>query len=188
MPKYILRRLLYAIPTVLGVTALIFFIMRLLPGDPLAALFGIEYVFRFTEEERVHMLDELGLDRPLFLQYVDWLRDIASGNFGHSFFRADSVAELIRVRGSVSVEIGVLAVALSWLIGIPVGIASALRPNTIMDAAEDLGTNFVDTADIYVKGRSEETLGKALKGRWDRFVLASKFSMHMGAGQNDWGT
>ncbi len=60
--------------------------------------------------------------------------------------------------------------------------------HTIMDAAEDLGTNFVDTADIYVKGRSEETLGKALKGRWDRFVLASKFSMHMGAGQNDWGT
>lgn len=59
---------------------------------------------------------------------------------------------------------------------------------TIMDAAEDLGTNFVDTADIYIKGRSEETLGKALKGRWDRFVLASKFSMHMGDGQNDWGT
>lgn len=140
MPKYILRRLIYAIPTVLGVTALIFFVMRLLPGDPLAALFGIEYVFRFTEEERVHMLDELGLDRPLFLQYVDWLRDIASGNFGHSFFRGDSVAELIRVRGSVSLEIGVLAVVLSWLIGIPVGIASALKPNTIIDAAARVGS------------------------------------------------
>jgi len=60
--------------------------------------------------------------------------------------------------------------------------------HTIMDAAEDLRINFIDTADIYVKGRSEETLGKALKGRWDRFVLASKFSMHMRDVPNDWGT
>ena len=60
--------------------------------------------------------------------------------------------------------------------------------HTIKDGAEDLGLNFIDTADIYVKGRSEETLGKALKGRWDRFVLASKFSMHMSDVPNDWGT
>jgi aryl-alcohol dehydrogenase-like predicted oxidoreductase len=58
---------------------------------------------------------------------------------------------------------------------------------SIMDAAEDLGINFIDTADIYVKGRSEETLGEALKGRWDRFVLATKFSMHTGNGPNDRG-
>jgi len=138
--KYILRRLLYAVPTVLGVTALIFAIMRLLPGDPLAALFGIEYIFRFTPEERAHMMAELGLDRPLFLQYLGWLREIASGNFGHSFFRGDNVADLIRVRGAISVEIGVLAVALSWLIGIPVGIVSALRPNTLMDAGARVGS------------------------------------------------
>lgn len=59
--------------------------------------------------------------------------------------------------------------------------------NTIMGGAEDLGINFIDTADMYTKGLSEETLGKALKGRWDRFVLATKFCMATGEGANDRG-
>ncbi len=135
MQKYILRRVLYAIPTILGITAIIFVIMRLLPGDPLAVLHGIEEIHRFTPEQRAHMMADLGLDKPLYFQYVLWLKDIASGNMGTSFFRGDSVAQLIRERGMVSVEIGLLAVALSWAIGIPVGIVSALRPNTMIDAS-----------------------------------------------------
>lgn len=59
--------------------------------------------------------------------------------------------------------------------------------NSIIDAAIDLGINHLDTADTYVDGRSEETLGTALKGRWDRFVLASKFSHPVGDGTNDRG-
>ena len=134
MQKYILRRILYAIPTIIGITMIIFVIMRLLPGDPLAVLHGIEEIHRFTPEQRAHMMAELGLDKPLWLQYLSWLKDIAAGNLGNSFFRGDSVAQLIRERGLVSVEIGVLAVALSWMIGIPIGIVSALRPNTLIDA------------------------------------------------------
>ncbi len=59
--------------------------------------------------------------------------------------------------------------------------------NGMVDTAEDLGINFIDTANIYAKGRSEETLGNALRGRWDRFVLATKFCMKMGDGPNDRG-
>jgi aryl-alcohol dehydrogenase-like predicted oxidoreductase len=60
--------------------------------------------------------------------------------------------------------------------------------STILDAALDLGINFIDTADVYANGRSEETLGEALKGRWDRFVLATKVYGKMGDGPNDYGT
>lgn len=59
--------------------------------------------------------------------------------------------------------------------------------NNIIDAAIDLGINFIDTADIYTQGRSEETLGVALKGKWDRVVLGTKVSMKTGDGSNDWG-
>jgi len=59
--------------------------------------------------------------------------------------------------------------------------------DAMMDTAEELGINFIDTANIYTKGRSEETLGQALKGRWDRFVLATKFCMKTGDGPNDKG-
>ena len=135
MQKYILRRLLYAIPTVFGVTVAIFLIMRLLPGDPVAVMQAHEENIRlFTPEQHARIMAQLGLDRPLVVQYLDWLRDIAAGDMGTSFFRGDSVAQLIRARGLLSVEIGVLAVAASWLIGIPVGVFSALRPNTLVDA------------------------------------------------------
>ncbi len=60
--------------------------------------------------------------------------------------------------------------------------------NSIIDAALDLGINFVDTSNSYTEGRSEETLGKALKGRWDKFVLATKFYFSVGDGPNDRGT
>ena len=132
--KYILRRILYAIPTVFGVTVVIFVVMRILPGDPLAATFGIETVVRYTPEERARMMAELGLDRSLLAQYTGWIRDIGSGELGTSLFRGDSVAVLIRDRGVLSAEIGVLAILVSWLVGLPVGIVSALRPNTVIDA------------------------------------------------------
>lgn len=140
MSKYILRRLLLAVPTLFGITALIFAIMRLLPGDPLAVMFVIEELHRFTEEERARLLAELGLDKPLVVQYISWLGDIARGNMGESFFRGDSVAQIIRERGMLSVEIGILAVAFSWIVGIPAGMVSALRPNSWLDAIARLTT------------------------------------------------
>ena len=133
MREYLLRRLLLAIPTVFGVTIIIFVVMRILPGDPLAAIFGMEGLRRLTPEERESYMDQLGLSAPLYVQYGRWMKDIGSGSLGESFFRGDKVSTLIARRGVISAEIGVLAVVVSWLVGIPVGIISALRPNTVVD-------------------------------------------------------
>jgi len=76
---------------------------------------------------------ELGLSDPLVVQYLSWVGDIAHGYFGRSFFRAESVGEMILRRGPLTAEIAVLSVVLSWLVGIPVAIISALRPNSLGD-------------------------------------------------------
>ena len=67
------------------------------------------------------------------MQYLHWVRDIARGNFGHSFFRSESVADMILRRGPLTAEIALLSVVLSWMVGIPVAIVSALRPNSLGD-------------------------------------------------------
>jgi peptide/nickel transport system permease protein len=69
----------------------------------------------------------------LVLQYLHWIADIARGNFGRSFYRAESVADMLARRGPLTAEIGLISVVLSWLVGIPVAVVSALRPNTLGD-------------------------------------------------------
>ncbi|WP_089934720.1 ABC transporter permease [Candidatus Entotheonella palauensis] len=133
MHKYILRRCAFGFLTIFGVSVIVFVIMRILPGDPLVAVFGYEGFTKLSEEDRAHYMAELGLSDPLYVQYANWLRDIARGEFGKSFFRDDSVADLIIRRGPLSAEIGLLSVLLSWIIGLPVGIISAIRPNSVMD-------------------------------------------------------
>ncbi|ETW97109.1 MAG: hypothetical protein ETSY1_23970 [Candidatus Entotheonella factor] len=133
MHKYILRRCAFGLLTIFGVSVIVFIIMRILPGDPLVAVFGYEGFTKLSQEERDHYMAELGLSDPMYVQYANWLRDIARGEFGKSFFRDDSVADLIIRRGPLSAEIGLLSVLLSWLIGLPVGIISAIRPNSVVD-------------------------------------------------------
>ena len=135
MYSYILRRLGFGALTVLGVSIIVFIILRILPGDPLVAIFGAEGFTKLTEAERAHYMAELGLSDPLPIQYLHWIEDIARGNLGRSFFRAESVAEMISRRGPLTAEIGILAVILSWIVGIPVAIVSALRPNSLADHA-----------------------------------------------------
>jgi peptide/nickel transport system permease protein len=77
----------------------------------------------------------LGLSDPLWVQYLAWVKDILRGDFGHSFFRSESVADMILRRGPLTAEIALISVVLSWLVGIPVAIVSALKPNTIADSA-----------------------------------------------------
>jgi len=131
--KYILRRLGFGVLTVFGVSIIIFVLMRILPGDPLVAVFGMEGFTKLSEADRAHYMAELGLSAPIPVQYVRWLGDIARGRLGKSFFRDESVADLIIRRGPLSAEIGLLSVILSWILGLPVGIISAIRPNSIMD-------------------------------------------------------
>src|SRR5271167_2475845 len=133
MHTYITRRLGFGALTVLGVSIVVFFVLRVLPGDPLVALFGPEGFTKLSAADRAGYMAQLGLSDPLPVQYLHWLRDIATGSFGHSFFRAESVAEMIARRGPLTAEIAVISVVLSWVVGIPVAIVSALRPNTASD-------------------------------------------------------
>jgi peptide/nickel transport system permease protein len=133
MYSYIARRLAFGALTVIGVSIIVFVVMRILPGDPLVAVFGPEGYTKLTDKERAHYMAELGLSDPLAVQYLAWVGDILRGNFGRSFFRSESVADMILRRGPLTAEIALISVVLSWVVGIPVAIVSALRPNSIAD-------------------------------------------------------
>lgn len=133
MYTYIVRRLGFGALTVFGVSIIVFLIMRVMPGDPLTAIFGPEGMTKLTEAQRESYMRELGLTDPLILQYVYWLGDIVSGEFGRSFFRAESVGEMVMRRGPLTAWIAILSVIFSWVIGIPVAIVSAMKPNSIAD-------------------------------------------------------
>jgi peptide/nickel transport system permease protein len=146
--SYIARRLAFGALTVIGVSIMVFVVMRILPGDPLVAIFGPEGMTKLTEEQRASYMAELGLSDPLWVQYLRWVKDILRGNFGQSFFRSESVADMILRRGPLTAEIALISVVLSWLVGIPVAIISALKPNTVIDSV----VRFVSILFIAVPG------------------------------------
>ena len=134
MQKYLLRRALFALGTLIGVSLIIFVVLRILPGDPLVAILGVEGHAKMAPADRAAIMRDLGLSDSLPVQYARWMRDIATGQLGKSFFRGDTVRDLILHRGPLSAEIAVLALIISWLVGLPVGILSAIRPNGWADA------------------------------------------------------
>ena len=136
MQRYIVRRLIYAVPTLLTLSIIIFIAMRIIPGDPVIAMLGgdsMEGVVHIGAADRAAIEEQLGLADPLPVQYLNWMRDIATLKLGESFFTGDKVMDKILRRGPISAEIGLLSIALSWLIGLPVGVLSALRPNSGLD-------------------------------------------------------
>src|SRR6185312_16409140 len=110
MFSYIMRRLMFGAVTVVGVSIVVFVVMRILPGDPLVALFGPEGFTKLTEAERANYMAALGLSDPLWLQYLHWVQDIARGDLGRSFFRSESVADMILRRGPLTAQIAFLSV------------------------------------------------------------------------------
>ena len=102
---YIARRLAFGAVTIVGVSIVVFVVMRILPGDPLVAIFGPEGFTKLSDAERANYMAELGLSDPLLVQYFNWVKDIARGDFGRSFFRAESVADMILRRGPLTAEI-----------------------------------------------------------------------------------
>src|SRR5215210_1011685 len=134
MQTYILQRLLAAIPTIFGITVLIFLAMRVLPGDPFLAVGGESAsTLRMSEEQVRQARAQLGIDRPFWQQYLSWMGDIARGELGRSFWRDETVRDLIVRRAPISAEIAVLAIVIAWFIGIPIGVLSATRTNSMVD-------------------------------------------------------
>jgi peptide/nickel transport system permease protein len=140
MTKYILNRLLIAIPTIFGVTVLIFLAMRVLPGDPLQLIFSESTgIYVLNEEELAAARASLGLDKSYPMQYLDWMGAIVRGDMGSSFWTKDPISAMFVRRGPISAQIALMAVLFSWLIGVPVGMLSAIRRNSLMDQMSRVG-------------------------------------------------
>jgi peptide/nickel transport system permease protein len=140
MGRYVMRRLAIAVPTIFGITVLIFIAMRVLPGDPLAMMGSQGQSTRvLTEEELASARASLGLDQPLHIQYLRWLGDIARGDLGYSFWTSEPLIDQVLRRGPISAEIAILAVIISWVAGVPVGLLSAMRRNSWIDNLARVG-------------------------------------------------
>ncbi|MGI8549422.1 MAG: ABC transporter permease [Dehalococcoidia bacterium] len=129
MGRYFLQRLLLVFPTVIGVTLILFALVRLVPGGVESALLGQD-----ATPEKVHAIRHaLGLDQPLWKQYVTWAGHAARGDLGKSIFQGTSVAKDIKTRIGWTFELGGFALLFSILIALPVGILAAIRQDSMLD-------------------------------------------------------
>jgi peptide/nickel transport system permease protein len=134
MFKYLIRRLLLSILTIFGVTIVIFLAMRVLPGDPLAMIYGeATGIYVLSEEELAAARASLGLDDPLYVQYLNWMVDVFKGDLGYSFWDDTPIRETILRRGPITGQIALLAVVLGWVIGVPTGVISAMWRESLLD-------------------------------------------------------
>lgn len=130
MLSYLVRRLLMVIPTVLGVTLIVFALMHV-SGDPIRLLFGPNVSKEVVQAKKV----ELGLDKPIYVQYWNWLTRLARGDFGLSIHVQDRVGSLILARIGPTLELTITAFLLTVAVAIPIGVFSAVRPYTMLDNA-----------------------------------------------------
>jgi peptide/nickel transport system permease protein len=125
---YIIRRMIHAAIILLVITLIVFLVMRLLPGDPLFMFITPDEFASYTPEKIAEIEHKFGLDKPMFVQYVDWLSDIAHGDFGTSIVMHDQVANRIGQRLPITLHLGLLSFVIGNIIGIILGIVSgALR-------------------------------------------------------------
>ena len=134
MLKYAVKRILTVIPVLLGVSFLVFSFLHLIPGDPAVAMLGE----RATPERVAEIRAHLGLDQPLFFQYLRFLGRILQGDLGSSILRGEPVAQEILNRFPATLELAMAAILLALLVAIPVGIASAVWRNSAFDLASRL--------------------------------------------------
>lgn len=130
MSTYVIRRLLLLIPTMLGISLLVFSLMRFLPGDVVDGMLGAED--SFTPDQRATMERLLGLDRPLHEQYLSWMGAVLRFDFGSSLRSARPIGPLMWDRLQVTAELALLAIVFSTLIAVPLGIIAAVRRNGVI--------------------------------------------------------
>ncbi len=131
MRNYILKRLFTLIPTLLGISIIVFLVMRMIPGDTISAMIGTQ--FKLTEAQAEALRRYYGLDRPLAEQYWLWLTSALQGDFGLSVRTGQPVASEILNRFPLTLELALLSMILAVVIGIPVGIISAVRRDSLLD-------------------------------------------------------
>jgi len=129
MTLFILKRLAQIIPVTLGVTLVVFLIMQMIPGDPAIILAG-----EGASQETVNELREnLGLNKPLAIQYTDYIKNLLQGDMGHSLKNNQPVFEEITARLPITIELAFYSILITIVLGLIAGIISAIRPYSFMD-------------------------------------------------------
>lgn len=161
--QFLLRRLLALIPTFLGITLVSFMVMHLAPGEPI----GLQADFnpKMTPEMRERLRAQYGLDRPLYVQYWQWLKGLAALDMGRSF-SADRrpVWDKIRERLPVTLLINILSIGVILVVAVPLGVASAVRHNTMFDQAATVAVFLFYAAPAF----------------WVALLLMLYFGVHLG--------
>ena len=129
MLSMILKRMLAAAPSLVGVIIVTFLLTRALPGDPAAYFAGPAATQEAIEQIRV----KLGLDKPLYLQFIRYVADLAHGDLGDSLTTGQPVAQELKSRLPASAELTLLGLIVSMAIAVPLGILAATRPNSLID-------------------------------------------------------
>ena len=130
MSKYILKRILFLIPIMLGVSFIVFGLLYITPGDPARNILGPAA----SEEAVADLRDEMGLDDPFLVQYGRYLKDIVTkGDLGNSYISKTPVVKEIFSRAGYTLKLAVLAISFAILLGIPIGIISAVKQYSIFD-------------------------------------------------------
>ena len=129
MLQYTLKRLLSMIPTLFIVSLLIFFIIRLIPGDPARVMLGDAA----PEEKVIALQEKLGLNEPIYKQYFVWIMDALKGDLGDSIIQRKPVVEVISSRVECNLILGIMSSLIIILVSIPVGVVSAVKANTWTD-------------------------------------------------------
>jgi peptide/nickel transport system permease protein len=133
MTAYIIRRLIQAVFVIIIVTLLVFLAVRLLPGDPLLLYLSGSQMQSLSLERIELYRHEFGLDKPIMVQYANWISGLFHGDLGTSIFYQRPVSELIAVRLPITLHLGLLAFVFSSILGITAGTVSALRRGTWLD-------------------------------------------------------
>lgn len=161
MVSYALRRLLNAIPILIGITIISFAIIHLAPGSPLSAF--LEDPTIKTADKQV-MIQQAGLDKPIITQYWIWVSGLLQGDFGTSFHKSEPVLSLIREYMPNTLLLTITSFLVSLLIAVPLGILCAMRANSRLDQAVTALSN----------------VGLAIPGFWLALILIMFFGVKLG--------
>ena len=160
MRTFILRRLIYAIPTLLGISIITFAIVRLAPGDPIRL---VTFGSRATNEDIEALRHVYGLDKPMPLQYFDWLWKLLHFDFGQSFIYHQDAASLFLQYVPNTLQLAFVALAIQLLVGVPLGVVAALKRGT-------WGDNMI---------RVFSVVGHAVPAFWLGLVLIIVFAVQL---------
>jgi peptide/nickel transport system permease protein len=130
--RYVLRRLVLLVPTLVGVSLVVFVLVRMLPGD--AATLQLQDAKSSAADEAA-LRSQLGLDQPVYVQYVNWVGTLLHGDLGRSFRSKQPVAQELAARIPVTLELGIISLVIAAIVATCIGVISAVRQDTWMDYA-----------------------------------------------------